>query len=349
MEKKSVSLLRRRLRKFRTLKRGYYSFLILTIATFVSLFNPLLINSRALMVSYDGQWYFPAFSGHYEAQDFGQRRIGEAHYRNLKKDFAEANEGNWVLMPLYPYHPNENLLDELDGSPPHNPSIQNWMGTDDRARDVFARLSYGFRISILFGLGVVFCGYSTGIVVGAILGFFGGRVDIFGQRLVEIWAAMPFLYTIIIISSIIKPSLLLLIPMLAMFRWMGTAFLMRGEFYREKSRDYVAAAIAQGDSRTSIMFRHLLPNSLTPVVSFAPFSFVAAIFALVSLDFLGFGLQPPTPSWGEIIKQAHSNGFNDWHLVVFPLLIIFSTLLMAVFIGEAVREAFDPKRFSRLR
>lgn len=349
MEQKSISLFRRRLKKFRSLKRGYYSFLILTFATLLSFLNPLLINNRALVVNYEGSFYFPALTGHYEAQDFGQRRIGEAHYRTLQTDFEEAGEGNWVLMPLYPYHPNENLLRELDGSPPHAPSASHWMGTDDRGRDVFARLVYGFRISMMFGLGVVLLGYSIGISVGAILGFFGGKVDIFGQRLVEIWAAMPFLYTVIIISSIIQPSLILLIPLLAIFRWMGTSFLMRGEFYREKSRDYVAAAIAQGDSKASIMFRHLLPNSLTPVVSYAPFSFVAAIFSLVSLDFLGFGLQPPTPSWGEVIKQAHANGFSDWHLVVFPLIIIFATLLMAVFIGEAVREAFDPKRFSRLR
>jgi microcin C transport system permease protein len=349
MEKKSISLFRRRLTKFRSLKRGYYSFLILTCATFLSIFNPLLINNRALVVSHNGSMYFPAIAGHYEAQDFGQRRIGEANYRQLQTDFSEAGEGNWVLMPPYPFHPNENLLRELEGSPPHSPSVSHWMGTDDRGRDVFARLVYGFRISMFFGLGVVLLSYSLGITGGAILGFFGGRIDIFGQRLVEIWAAMPFLYTVIIISSIIKPSLLLLIPLLAIFRWMGTSFLMRGEFYREKSRDYVAAAIAQGDSRTSIMFRHLLPNSLTPIVSYMPFAFVAAIFSLVSLDFLGFGLQPPTPSWGEIIKQAHANGFSDWHLVIFPLIIIFCTLIMAVFIGEAAREAFDPKRFSRLR
>ena len=346
---KSVSLFRRRLRKFRSIKRGWYSFLLLTFALLLSFLNPLLINNRALIVSHDGQLYFPALAGHYEAKEFGQRRIGEAHYRELKKEFAEANTGDWVVLPPYPYHPNENLLIELEEPPPNAPDSAHWMGTDDRGRDVFARLVYGFRISVLFGLGVVTLGYTIGITIGAILGFFGGRVDIFGQRLVEIWAAMPFLYTVIIISSIVKPGIFLLIPLLAIFRWVGMAYLMRGEFYREKSKDYVAAAIAQGESRASIMFRHLFPNSLTPLVSYAPFAFVASIFSLVSLDFLGFGLQPPTPSWGEIIKQAHANNFADWHLVLFPLLMIFSTLLMAVFIGEAVREAFDPRRFSRLR
>ena len=368
MEQKSRSIFARRLQKFRSMKRGYYSFLILATATFISIFNPLLINNRALVVQYEGTWSFPAVAefcssldpigicggtGHHEAVDFGQRRIGEPHYRQLQADFREANEGNWVIMPPYPYHPNESLIRELDDVPPHAPSWEHWMGTDSSARDLFARMVYGFRISIFFGLGVVFIAYSIGVTVGAILGFFGGKVDFFGQRLAEIWAAMPRLYVIIIISSVVikydVDMFLILIPLIAVFRWVGISFFMRGEFYREKSRDYVAAAIAQGESRINIMFKHLLPNTLTPVVTFGPFAFVAAIFSLISLDFLGFGLQPPTASWGEVISQAKDNQFADWNLVVFPLLTIFSTLIMAVFVGEGVREAFDPKRFSRLR
>jgi microcin C transport system permease protein len=213
---------------------------------------------------------------------------------------------------------------------------------------VFARLAYGFRLSLLFGLGVVTGSYTLGITAGAVLGYFGGRVDMFGQRFVEIWAGVPFLYTVIIISSIVKPNLVTLVILLALFGWIGISAYVRGEFYREKARDYVAAAVASGESNVSIMFRHILPNALTPVITFAPFALVSAIIGLVSLDFLGFGVRPPTASWGELVKQGRDNIF-EWHLVMFPLGAMFCTLIMVVFIGEAVREAFDPKTWSRLR
>ncbi|MCA9002151.1 MAG: ABC transporter permease subunit, partial [Planctomycetes bacterium] len=317
---KSISVLRRRWRKFKTLKRGWYSLVLLIFLYVLSLFSPLLINNRALVVKYQGEYYFPAFSGHYEAVDFGQRMIGEANYRALDKQFEEADEGNFVLMPLYPYHPNESLLTEpdLEGRPPHAPSWKHPLGTDNRGRDVFARLFYGFRISITFALGVVLLSYTVGMAIGAILGYFGGWVDILGQRFVEIWSGLPFLYTVIIVSALIIPGLGTLILILAAFGWMGIAMYMRGEFYREKSKDYVAAAIAQGDSNRSIMFGHILPNALTPIISFAPFAIVGAISSLVSLDFLGFGLQAPTPSWGEMVNQGLQN-ITKWHLIFFPL------------------------------
>ncbi|MEL6343009.1 MAG: ABC transporter permease [Myxococcota bacterium] len=346
----SASIFQKRWQKFKTLKRGWYSFILLVSLYVLSFFNPFLINNRALVVHYDGQTRFPVVEGHIEARDLGQRVIGEARYRQLKTEYQQAGEGNWVILPPYPFHPNENLLSEenLPGSPPHAPTAAHWMGTDDRGRDVFARLAYGFRISLTFGLGVVLVAYFIGISIGAILGYFGGKVDIIGQRLVEIWSGLPFLYTVIIVSSIVRPGLLVLIPMLAIFRWVRLSFYIRGEFYREKSKDYVAAAIAQGESNLSIIFRHILPNSLTPVITFAPFALVGAISSLVALDFLGFGLQPPTPSWGELVGQGKAN-INEWHLVLFPLGALFCTLLMVVFIGEAVREAFDPRTYSRLR
>jgi microcin C transport system permease protein len=344
----SESLFQKRWKKFKTLKRGWYSFIGLGILFTLSFFNPLLINSRALVVHYNGETHFPVLEGHIQAEDLGQRVIGEARYRSLKDQYAEADEGNWVILPPYPYHPNESLLKEMDGTPPHAPSAQHWMGTDDRARDVFARLVYGFQISIAFGLGVVSLAYTIGMTIGAILGFFGGKVDIIGQRLVEIWAGLPFLYTVIIISAMVRPSLVLLVPLLAVFRWVGISFYMRGEFYREKSKDYVAAAVAQGENNVNLIFRHILPNSLTPIVSFAPFALVGAISSLVSLDFLGFGVQPPTASWGELVKQGLAN-ITAWHLVFFPLGALFMTLIAVVFIGEAVREAFDPRTYSRIR
>lgn len=351
----SISVIRRRWRKFRSLKRGWYSFLILVTLYAISLLNPILINSRALVVSYDGKTYYPALAEWttgklHKAKDLGQRRIGEASYRDLQEQYEKEGKGNWVLMPPYPYSPYESLLDDpaLEGPPPHAPQAGHWLGTDDRGRDVFARLAYGFRISITFALCVVVISYTIGMSIGAVLGFFGGKTDFFGQRLVEIWAAVPFLYTVIIISAVIRPNLFWLAFLLGIFGWVGLSFYMRGEFYREKAKDYVAAAIAQGESRMSIMFNHILPNALTPVISFAPFAVVGGIGALVGLDFLGFGLQPPTPSWGELVGQGKQN-IMEWHLVTFPLGALFCTLMLVVFIGEAVREAFDPKVYSRLR
>lgn len=355
---RSLSVLERRWRKFRTFKRGWYSFLILLGAYVMTLGNAFLISNQALIVRWKGRTYFPAamsllpgkWNRAYQGKDLGQRIIGEAQYRDLKRQFAEEGQGNWVVMPPYPYGPNESLLTDpdLEGNPPHRPDRRHWLGTDDRARDVFARLVYGYRISITFALGVSFLSYAFGVAVGACFGFFGGRVDIYGQRLVEIWSALPFLYTVIIVSSIIKPNMWLLMALLALFGWIGISFYIRGEFYREKAKDYVAAAIAQGEASPAIMFGQILPNSLTPIISYLPFEIVGSITALVALDFLGFGVPPPTPSWGELVNQGLGN-INKWHLVMSPLGALFSTLLLVVFVGEAVREAFDPKVFSRLR
>jgi microcin C transport system permease protein len=352
------SLFRRRLRKFRRLRRGYGSFLLITIAYAVSFLLPLLANNIPLAVRYRGQYFFPLVTFH-AATEFGQNAFGEPDYRALKREFAAAGDGNWVLMPPLPYGPNESLLD-LPGTPPHPPSAAHLFGTDDRGRDVLVRLAYGFNVSMTFAILVMIFGYGVGIAVGAALGYFGGRLDIFGQRGIEIWASLPFLYTIIIISSVVvpiylpgrnlllQPSLWLLVVILAAFDWMGITYYIRGEFYREKAKDYVGAAIATGVSETGIMFRHILPNALTPVVSFAPFTIVANIGSLVALDFLGFGLPAPTPSWGELIGQGMEN-LTKWWLVAYPLGVMFLTLLLVVFIGEAVREAFDPKEYSRLR
>lgn len=358
VERPSVSILRKRLHKFRTIKRGYYSFVILVVAYFVSFLLPLLVSSTALIVHYNGHFYFPVFQYH-PASTFGQQTIGEPDYRALAATLREQKQGNWALMPPYPYSPIESLLD-LPGEPPNPPSRQHIFGTDDRGRDIFARLAYGFNVSLSFALLVLGISLGIGVSVGASLGYFAGKVDLAGQRLIEIWSSLPFLYTIIIVSSIVvpiylpgrnlvlQPSFWLLIVILTAFDWMGITYYVRGEFYREKAKDYVAAAISIGASDRAIIFKHILPNSLTPVVSFAPFMVVANIAALVALDFLGFGLPAPTPSWGELIGQGVDN-LTKWWLVFFPLAAMFVTLLLIVFIGEAVREAFDPKEFSRLR
>jgi microcin C transport system permease protein len=355
---RSESIFRRRFRKFRRIRRGYWSFLLITTAYIVSFFLPLLMNGTALVVKYRDTYYFPILRYH-PASEFGQQAFGEPDYRALKAEFAQSNQGNWVLMPLTPYGPNEALLD-LTQVPPNPPSATHPFGTDDRGRDVFVRLAYGFNISMTFAILVTLFSESMGAMVGATLGYFGGKLDIIGQRFIEIWSSLPFLYTIIIISSIVvpvyvpgrlqvmQPSFWLLVVILAAFDWVGLTYYLRGEFYREKAKDYVGAAIVTGVSEPAIMFKHILPNALTPVVSFAPFVTVANIGALVALDFLGFGLPAPTPSWGELIGQGMEN-LTKWWLVLFPLSVLFVTLLLVVFIGEAVREAFDPKEYSRLR
>jgi len=342
----STTIFRKRVRKFRTLKRGWYSFLLLTAFYLLSFFLGIAVNNKALYVNYEGEHYFPIVH-FYEAKVFDSDEFGEPDYRRLQERLHADGTGR-VIMPLYPYHPNESLLD-LPGQPPHSPSREHWCGTDNRGRDVFARLVYGFRISMSFALVVLLLTYTVGIAVGAMLGYFGGRFDITLQRFIEIWSSMPRLYTIIIVTSILRPNFFVLAFVLMLFGWMGMTYYVRGEFYREKVKDYVAASIAMGASNRKVIFRHILPNALTPVVSFAPFAVVANISALVSLDFLGFGMAPPTPSWGQLVQQGMEDITTAPWLVLTPLAALFFTLLMVVFIGEAVREAFDPKVYSRLR
>ena len=256
---RSLSLFRKRLRKFRTIKRGYYSFLIIVAAYAISFFLPLLVNNDALAVRYHGHWYFP-MAKYYPASTFGQQAIGEPDYRALAETLRHEGSGNWVLLPPYPYSPTESLLD-LPGSPPNPPSWQHIFGTDDRGRDIFARLAYGFNVSLSFALLVLTISLGIGVTAGALLGYFGGKVDILGVRLIEIWSSLPFLYTIIIVSSIVvpiylpgrnlvlQPSFWLLILILTAFDWMGITYYVRGEFYREKAKDYVGRGHFHGRFR----------------------------------------------------------------------------------------------------
>ncbi len=342
----STSIFRKRLRKFRTLKRGWYSFIVLMALYGASFFLGILVNNKALYVEYNGKVSFPVLQYHAPGE-FDQEGMRDVDYRQLAARLKADGTGK-VIMPPYPYHPNESLL-ELPGQPPHMPSKEHWCGTDNRGRDVFARLLYGFRISISFALIVLVLTYTVGVSIGAMLGYFGGRFDLTVQRFIEIWSSMPRLYTIIIVTSLLRPSFFILAFVLMLFGWMGMTYYVRGEFYREKAKDYVAAAIAMGANNRTIIFKHILPNALTPVVSFAPFAVVANIGALVSLDYLGFGMAPPTPSWGQLVQQGMDDITTAYWLVLTPLTALFLTLLMVVFIGEAVREAFDPKVFSRLR
>jgi microcin C transport system permease protein len=352
----SVSIFRKRLRKFKSMKRGYYSFVLLSILYLVSFLLPILVNNKAVAIGYNGETYFPALldlvpgaSSFYPGSEFGQPgNSGEANYRELDIQFEKENGDNWVLMPLYPWSPIENDFGMDATQLPAPPSSRHLFGTDDVGRDVFSRMCYGFNISISFALILVALEYMIGAIIGGVMGYYGGKVDLIAQRFVEIWANIPFIYTVIIIGSIVIPSFSMLIWILAAFQWISISAYMRGEFYREKAKDYVAAAIALGARDRRIIFKHILPNSLTPLIAFLPFAVIGGITVLVSLDFLGFGLPVPTPSWGQMLDVGRQN-LDRWWLIITPLSALFLTLLLVTFIGEAIREAFDPRVYSRLR
>ena len=342
----SLSIFKKRWIKFKSIKRGYYSFIILVIAYLVSFTFPVLINNRALVVHYQDHYYFPVFQGYIPGATFGEDVPGEANYRELKQKFA-AEDGNWVLMPIYPYGPYEDVT--VSGNKMYEePGGKHWFGTDNTGRDVFARLMYGFNISLSFAILLTLGSYIIGVSFGAMMGYFGGKFDLISQRLIEIWATLPLLFVMIIISSIVRPNFILLIIILTLFSWIGMTYYMRAEFYREKTKDYVAAAISMGQSHKKIIFKHILPNSLVPIITYFPFAVIGGISSLVGLDFLGFGLPPPTPSWGQMVSVGLQN-MVKWWMVLAPLGAQFITLLLIVFIGEAIREAFDPRVYSRLR
>lgn len=343
---------RKRLRRFRQIRYGYYSFLILAGLTILSLFSNYIANSRAIIVKYEGKFYFPTYK-FLPMSTFGQEDEWgfddvEADYREMKEQFAGT--ANWVLMPPIPFNPIEQDYEFYDEPHPRPPDDRHILGTDAQGRDVLARLIYGFRISIFFSLALTLVCQVIGIIIGSLQGFLGGRFDIYSQRFIEIWSTLPFLYVVVLLATFFRPNFWMLLFVLALFQWIGITYYMRTEMYREKAREYALAARSLGASNTRIVFRHLLPNCLTPVITFVPFSIVAGILALTSLDFLGYGLPIPTPSWGEMIDQAlqASNRGKIW-LSASPFAAIVFTLLLVTLIGESLREAFDPKQYAKFR
>lgn len=328
-------------KNFKSKKSAYFSFILLSSVYVLSFVLPLFVGRNALLVRYENNYYFPVVK-YYEASVFGQNYEGETNYRMLKNLFGNVDSDNFVLMPLYPYGPEENLLDEIPGNPPHPPSARNVLGTDESGRDVFAKILYGFRLSFTFSLLVTFLSFFIGIVFGSLSGFFKGWLDLTGQRIVEVWSTIPFLYLMMLLASLLKPGFFILVVMLTLFGWMGISLYVRGEFLREISKDYVLSALASGTSNFKIIVKHILPNALTSVLTFLPFVIVANISALVSLDFLGFGIPPPAPSWGNMISQGLNN-LNYWWLSLFPLCALIVTLLLIVFIGEGFRFAVSPE------
>lgn len=339
-------LTRRKLQRFRSIKRGYYSFIILAILLAMAAGGELLVNSRALVVKYNGHYYFPTYTAFHPGTDFGEDYSYEVNYRQLAKKFAREHDGNWVLMPPVPYNPYEN--DFRPGVyPPSPPSWKDrhFLGTDTTGRDVLARLFYGFRTAMIFSLLYMAFVYLLGVIIGCAMGYFGGSFDLVGQRLVEIWSNIPFLYIVIIVASVITPNLAWLLVIVVLFSWTGMTYYMRTATYREKARDYVAAAEVMGAGTTRIVFTHILPNTLSTLVTFIPFTIANAITLLTALDFLGFGLPPPTPSWGELLREGTNNLNAPW-IVASTFVALVVVLSLVTFIGEAIREAFDPKKFT---
>ena len=333
----------KKIRRFRSIRRGYYSFIIITAMILVSLFAELLVSKRALVVCYEGEYHFPTYGDMIPGTVFGLGYNYETNYRELKERFREGNAGNWVLLPLVPYDAYENDLRE-DQYPPFPPSIKerHFMGTDNVGRDIVARLVYGFRIAIFFSLLLLLVNYTIGVSIGSAMGFWGGKFDLVFQRIIEIWSNVPFLYVIIIISSIVVPNFFMLIVIMAFFGWIGITWTMRTVTYKEREREYVLAARALGATNLRIIFKHIIPNTIAIIVTFAPFSVSAGIVALTSLDYLGFGLPPPTPSWGELLQQGWAT-LDAWWIAGSVVVAMIITLITVTFVGEAIREAFDPK------
>ncbi len=331
--------------RFRSIKRGYYSLLGITVLLAMSLVAELLVNNRAIAVRYDGNLYFPTYSAFIPGTEFGLGYEYETNYRELKTHF-ESQPANWVLLSPVPYSAFETNF-QLDSFPPYSPSFEDkhFLGTDVSGRDILARLVYGFRLAMAFSVILLACNYLLGIAIGCAMGFWGGAFDLFFQRLIEIWSNVPFLYVIMIVASVVVPTFWTLVTVMVIFGWMGMTWYMRTSTYKEKAREYVAAAHALGASNARIVFRHILPNSISIVVTFIPFSVAAGVTALTALDYLGFGLPPPTPSWGELLAQGTANLQAPW-IVTSVVAAMTLVLLMVAYIGEAIREAFDPKKFT---
>jgi microcin C transport system permease protein len=336
-------LTRKKIQRFKSIRRGYYSFVIFTLLVVLSCGAELLVNSRALVVNYQGQWYFPTYGAVIPGRVFGLDYDYETDYRDLQSKLEQWGDG-FVVMPPVPYNPYENDLKTTE-FPPFPPSFteRHYLGTDTIGRDIVARLVYGFRTAIFFSLILLVVSYLVGVSIGAAMGYFGGLFDLLFQRIIEIWSNIPFLYVIMIVSSIMIPNFFTLIAIILVFGWIQMTWYMRTVTYKEKAREYVMAARALGASDSRIIFQHILPNTVSIIITFVPFSIASGIIALTSLDYLGFGLPPPTPSWGELLSQGSNNLESIW--IVSSVIVAMTVILvMVTFIGEAIREAFDPKK-----
>ena len=337
----SVSPSRRAWLRFKRNRLGFVSLWVFCVLVLMSLLAELVSNDRPLLVVYQGQWYVPLVKD-YPETTFGGDFATPTDYLDPFIRERLSEKGNWALFAPNSYGPK--TLNYFATSPnPAPPSAANWLGTDDRGRDLLAQLLYGFRVSVLFALALTVTGVLLGVITGAIQGFFGGKTDLAFQRFIEIWGSMPELYLLIIFSAVFAPSVALLLVLLSLFGWMGLSDYVRAEFLRNRQLDYVRAARAMGVSNWKIITRHVLPNSLTPVVTFLPFRMSGAILALTSLDFLGLGVPPGTPSLGELLSQGKNN-IDAWWISLSTFAVLVITLLLLTLMGDALRDALDPRK-----
>jgi microcin C transport system permease protein len=340
LKPKITPLTRERWRRFKATRRGYWSLWIFLFLFSISLFSEFIANDKPLLVNYDGQLYTPVFFS-YSSKTFGDEFDFEADYSDPYLQELIEKKG-WMLWPPVRFS-YDTLNRDIDGPTPSPPTRDNWLGTDDKSRDVLAGILYGFRISVLFGFALTLFSAIIGVSVGAIQGYFGGRIDLLGQRFIEVWSGMPTLFLLIILSSVIEPNFWWLLVITVLFGWMGFVGAVRAEFLRGRNMEYVKAAQVMGVSDFTIMWRHILPNAMVATLTFMPFVLGASVTTLTSLDFLGFGLPVESPSLGKLLTQGKDNLQAPWlGLSVFIVLSVMLGLL--VLIGEAVRDAFDPYR-----
>ena len=331
----------RRFERFKAHKRGWYSLWLFLVLFVLSLGAEFIANDKPLVVSYDGALYFPVLK-RYPETTFGGEFPLQANYKSPYIEELIAAKDGWMLWPVIPFN-YSSINYDLQVPAPAPPSLQNWLGTDDQGRDVFARVIYGFRISVLFALTLTLISSVIGVFVGALQGFYGGWVDLIGQRFLEVWSGLPVLYLLIIMASFIQPNFWWLLGIMLLFSWMSLVDLVRAEFLRGRNLEYVRAARALGMQNSAIMFRHILPNAMVSTLTFLPFILTGAIGTLTALDFLGFGLPAGSPSLGELVAQGKSNLQAPWlGISAFTVLALMLSLL--VFIGEAARDAFDPRK-----
>jgi microcin C transport system permease protein len=334
-------LAQRRLRNFRANRRGFFSLWIFLVIFTISLPAEFLANDKPLLVHYGGSYYFPTLRIYPETV-FGGDFETEAEYRERDVQELITAKGGWMIWPPVRYsYGTVNL--NLEVPAPSPPSAENWLGTDDQARDVVARALYGFRISVLFGLTLTFFGSIIGISVGAVQGYFGGWVDLLFQRFIEIWSGLPQLFLLIIMASVVTPNFWWLLGIMLLFGWMALEGVVRAEFLRARNFEYVRAARAMGVDNFTIIRRHVLPNAMVASLTFLPLILSGSITSLTALDFLGFGLPPGSPSLGELLAQGKANLQAPW--LGFTATVTLAVMLtLLIFIGEAVRDAFDPRK-----
>jgi len=338
---KITPLTRRRLHNFRANRRGFWSLWIFLAIFTVTLFAEFIASDKPMLVRYDSDLYFPSLVSYPETV-FGGEFPTEADYHDPEvKRLIEEKKG-WILWPVIPYS-YDTIVRDLGRPAPSPPSHRNWLGTDDQGRDVMARLIYGFRISVLFGLVLTLFSTAIGVAAGAVQGYFGGLTDLLFQRFMEIWSGLPVLYLLIILASVVEPTFWWLLGLMLLFSWMSLVGVVRAEFLRARNFDYVRAARALGLAPVKIIRRHVLPNAMVATLTFMPFVLNSSITTLTSLDFLGFGLPPGSPSLGELLAQGKNNLHAPW-LGITGFLVLATMLSLLVFVGEAVRDAFDPRK-----